>query len=84
MFLAVISYVLGIFMETFIPRRGILRYLNPVNQSTLFRCFILRSFTGAVQQERKCFHCDHGKRLCQLCLRYRSSCSPAVGEPYSY
>ncbi|KAG2107577.1 OPT oligopeptide transporter protein-domain-containing protein [Suillus cothurnatus] len=29
MFLAVISYVLGIFMETFVPRRGILRYLNP-------------------------------------------------------
>ncbi|KAG1742849.1 OPT oligopeptide transporter protein-domain-containing protein [Suillus lakei] len=29
MFLAVISYVLGIFMETFIPRRGFLRYLNP-------------------------------------------------------
>lgn len=29
MFLAVISYVLGIFMETFIPRRGLLRYLNP-------------------------------------------------------
>lgn len=29
MFLAVMSYVLGIFMETFIPRRGFLRYLNP-------------------------------------------------------
>jgi OPT family small oligopeptide transporter len=29
MFLAVVSYVLGIFMETFIPRRGLLRYLNP-------------------------------------------------------
>jgi OPT family small oligopeptide transporter len=29
MFLAVVSYVLGIFMETFIPRRGFLRYLNP-------------------------------------------------------
>ncbi|KAG2150606.1 OPT oligopeptide transporter protein-domain-containing protein [Suillus clintonianus] len=29
MFLAVISYVIGIFMETFIPRRGFLRYLNP-------------------------------------------------------
>lgn len=29
MFLAVMSYVLGVFMETFIPRRGFLRYLNP-------------------------------------------------------
>ncbi|KAF8959502.1 OPT oligopeptide transporter protein-domain-containing protein [Flammula alnicola] len=29
MFLAIISYILGIAMETFIPRRGILRYLNP-------------------------------------------------------
>jgi OPT family small oligopeptide transporter len=29
MFLAVVSYVLGVFMETFIPRRGLLRYLNP-------------------------------------------------------
>ncbi|EIM81122.1 OPT oligopeptide transporter [Stereum hirsutum FP-91666 SS1] len=29
MFLAIISYVLGIFMETFIPRRGVFRYLNP-------------------------------------------------------
>ncbi|KAG1829215.1 OPT oligopeptide transporter protein-domain-containing protein [Suillus subalutaceus] len=29
MFLAVVSYILGIFMETFIPRRGLLRYLNP-------------------------------------------------------
>ncbi|KAG2083003.1 OPT oligopeptide transporter protein-domain-containing protein [Suillus cothurnatus] len=29
MFLAVVSYILGFFMETFIPRRGLLRYLNP-------------------------------------------------------
>ncbi|KAG2036131.1 OPT oligopeptide transporter protein-domain-containing protein [Suillus americanus] len=29
MFLAVVSYILGVFMETFIPRRGLLRYLNP-------------------------------------------------------
>ncbi|KAF8169760.1 OPT oligopeptide transporter protein-domain-containing protein [Pholiota molesta] len=29
MFLAIISYVLGIAMETFIPSRGIFRYLNP-------------------------------------------------------
>ncbi|KAG0707311.1 OPT oligopeptide transporter protein-domain-containing protein [Suillus ampliporus] len=29
MFLAVISYVLGVFMETFIPTRGFFRYLNP-------------------------------------------------------
>ncbi|KAG2138157.1 OPT oligopeptide transporter protein-domain-containing protein [Suillus cothurnatus] len=29
MFLVVVSYILGVFMETFIPRRGLLRYLNP-------------------------------------------------------
>ncbi|OJA14928.1 hypothetical protein AZE42_10911, partial [Rhizopogon vesiculosus] len=29
MFLAIISYVLGVFMETVIPRRGLFRYLNP-------------------------------------------------------
>ncbi|TFK74138.1 OPT superfamily oligopeptide transporter [Pluteus cervinus] len=29
MFLAIISYVLGVFMETVIPQRGILRHLNP-------------------------------------------------------
>lgn len=29
MFLAVISYIIGFAMETFIPRRGLLRYLNP-------------------------------------------------------
>ena len=31
MFLAVVSYVMGIFMETFIPRRGFLSWLNPVS-----------------------------------------------------
>ncbi|OAX33026.1 OPT-domain-containing protein [Rhizopogon vinicolor AM-OR11-026] len=29
MFLAVVSYILGVFMETFIPRHGLFRYLNP-------------------------------------------------------
>ncbi|KAG8217852.1 OPT oligopeptide transporter protein-domain-containing protein [Butyriboletus roseoflavus] len=29
MFLAIVSYVLGIAMETFIPRHGLFRYLNP-------------------------------------------------------
>lgn len=29
MFLGIISYVIGFAMETFIPRRGLLRYLNP-------------------------------------------------------
>ncbi|KAF8843591.1 OPT superfamily oligopeptide transporter [Paxillus ammoniavirescens] len=29
MFLAIISYVIGLAMETLIPRRGLLRYLNP-------------------------------------------------------
>lgn len=31
MFLAIVSYVLGIFMETFIPRNGYFKWLNPVN-----------------------------------------------------
>jgi hypothetical protein len=35
MFLAVIAYVIGFAMETFIPRRGLLRYLNPVRPSEL-------------------------------------------------
>ena len=30
MFLAIISYVLGVAMETFIPRTGWFQYLNPV------------------------------------------------------
>ncbi|KAG6371064.1 OPT oligopeptide transporter protein-domain-containing protein [Boletus reticuloceps] len=29
MFLAIVSYILGFAMETFIPRRGIFHYLNP-------------------------------------------------------
>ncbi|KIK91682.1 hypothetical protein PAXRUDRAFT_830625 [Paxillus rubicundulus Ve08.2h10] len=29
MFLAIIAYAIGLAMETFIPRRGLLRYLNP-------------------------------------------------------
>ncbi|KAF8120919.1 OPT oligopeptide transporter protein-domain-containing protein [Boletus edulis] len=29
MFLAIVSYILGFAMETFIPRRGLFRYLNP-------------------------------------------------------
>ncbi|OJA15602.1 hypothetical protein AZE42_10123 [Rhizopogon vesiculosus] len=29
MFLAVVSYILGVFMETFIPCHGLFRYLNP-------------------------------------------------------
>ncbi|EIW74041.1 OPT oligopeptide transporter [Coniophora puteana RWD-64-598 SS2] len=31
MFLGVISYVLGIFMASFIPRKGLFRYLNPAS-----------------------------------------------------
>jgi phosphoglycerol transferase MdoB-like AlkP superfamily enzyme len=33
MFLAIISYVIGFAMETLIPCRGLLRYLNPVRSS---------------------------------------------------
>lgn len=46
MFLAVISYVLGVFMETFIPRRGLFRYLNPVNQF-IDVCFSKLKITSA-------------------------------------
>lgn len=53
MFLAVISYVLGIFMETFIPRRGFLRYLNPVNQFTQVRYFILSIFPRGHSTRKK-------------------------------
>ena len=31
MFLAIVSYILGFAMETFIPRYGLFRYLNPVS-----------------------------------------------------
>lgn len=65
MFLAVVSYVLGVFMETFIPRRGLFRYLNPVNQVVRVCCFTPEgTFSGAIQQERGCFCCHHGKRFC--------------------
>lgn len=64
MFLGVISYVVGLFMETFIPRRGLLRYLNPVNQIVHFCYSMLKgSFAGAIQQERKRLCCHHGKRI---------------------
>ncbi|KIJ05994.1 hypothetical protein PAXINDRAFT_20786, partial [Paxillus involutus ATCC 200175] len=33
MFFAIISYIIGFAMETFIPRRSLLRYLNPVRPS---------------------------------------------------
>ena len=33
MFLGIISYVIGIFMENVIPRYGWFRYLNPVRTS---------------------------------------------------
>jgi len=52
MFTAVISYVLGFFMETFIPRRGLFRYLNPVSHplNILFIYFSLKQyFPGPVQ-----------------------------------
>ena len=65
MFLAVISYVLGVFMETFIPRRGLLRYLNPVSQAVHLCCFVYKGRSiGTVQQERDRFCCHHGKRFC--------------------
>ena len=33
MFLGIVSYVLGLAMETFIPRHGLFRYLNPVSSN---------------------------------------------------
>src|SRR6267154_4701195 len=81
MFLAIVSYVLGVFMETFVPRRGLFRFLNPVNQVQNVCYFILKAtFAGTIQQEGKCFYCHHGKRLCQLRLGYRNSRCPAVSE----
>lgn len=50
MFLAVVSYVMGIFMETFIPRNRYLGWLNPVNYSP-FLGFSMDSehmLTGAI------------------------------------
>jgi hypothetical protein len=69
MFLSVVSYVLGIFMETFIPRRGLFRYLNPVNRVVHAYYFMLKeTFAGTIQQERGRFCRYHGKRFCQLCF----------------
>jgi len=68
MFLAVVSYVLGIFMETFIPRHRYLRWLNPVNH-LLYPSSSTDSkhvLTGAVQQERECLCCHHGQRSSEL------------------
>jgi len=49
MFLAVISYVLGIFMETVIPRRGFFRFLNPVNQvAHIYPPKPKRTFAGSI------------------------------------
>jgi len=68
MFLAVVSYVLGIFMETFIPRHRYLRWLNPVNRvsypgSSIDSEYVL---TGAIQQEREYFRRHHGQRSSEL------------------
>jgi len=41
MFLAIISYVIGILMETVIPRKGLLRYLNPAPFNKKENAFIV-------------------------------------------
>jgi len=58
MFTAVISYVLGFFMETFIPRRGLFRYLNPVSHplNILFIYFSLNNiFQGPFNKKENAF-----------------------------
>jgi hypothetical protein len=46
MFLTVISYILGVFMENVIPRWGWLRYLNPVcTRSSAFQ-YVKTAYKG--------------------------------------
>jgi hypothetical protein len=79
MFLAVVSYVLGIFMETFIPRHRCLRWLNPVNHLSYPDSSIDSEYlsTGAIQQERECLRYHHGQCSSELRPWYRSPRSPA-------
>jgi hypothetical protein len=44
MFLGIVAYVLGIFMEAIIPRRGILRYLNPVSRHGCILVLVIFNF----------------------------------------
>lgn len=52
MFLAVISYILGFAMETFIPSRGVFRYLNPVRFSRS-RLPSISPFSSILSTEKK-------------------------------
>ena len=59
MFLAIISYVLGFAMETFIPRHGLFHFLNPVSSN--FITFLLsHSSPAPFQQKGKCFYRHYG------------------------
>ena len=79
MFIAVVSYLMGIFMETFIPRRGFLGWLNPVNHLLYPRFPLVSKYalTGTVQQERERLYCYYGKRSSELRSWYRSPRGPA-------
>ena len=56
MFLAIISYVIGIAMEAFIPRWGWFRYLNPVCTScSPFSCLFTRRKKGPFNKKENAF-----------------------------
>jgi hypothetical protein len=60
MFLAIVSYILGFAMETFIPRYGLFRYLNPVSFNHSHTTHLSYPFPASFQQKRECFHHYHG------------------------
>jgi hypothetical protein len=79
MFLAIVSYVLGITMEALIPSWGWFRSLNPVctGRSPSSGLFTRRE-KGPIQQERECIHSHHGKRGREFSSGNRGSSSAAV------
>jgi len=60
MFLAIISYILGFAMETFIPRHGLFRYLNPVSFNHSHTSRLSHSPPASFQQKGECIHHYHG------------------------
>ena len=68
MFLAIISYVLGIAWENLIPSRGIFRWLNPVGplQTAVLQILMIYHYLAPIQQEGKCAHCHYVQCSCEL------------------
>lgn len=68
MFLAIISYVLGIAWENLIPSRGIFRWLNPASslQTAVLRMLMICHCLAPIQQEGKCAHCHYVQCSCEL------------------